>query len=283
MLPRRFVALFLATGLVAVGCSSGDDDTADSASTATTVRATTTTQPPVYTATVAAETVVDPSYRQGVARVDDGWIFSLNDGLFRTDDAFAQTVVATPAIPPEWAASGFNHVGDIDVAGDVLYASLEQPDYNLGRQAMLRYDPKTLTVIDGVDVAQHHNSFVTVDPDTNVAYSMDMFGDSELLRYDVDDNWRVLEPIKMSRFVDKVQGGDIADGAIWLSTDDDTEGVYRVDLDSGEVQALGSVGHVDGEGEGIDATGLPSGDLHVLSVDVAVVPVRLIDLTVAKS
>jgi hypothetical protein len=279
VLRRRYLALVVAAGLLAAACSSGDDD--DAAGEPTTARATTTTLPAVYTATVSGETEVDPAYRQGVARVDDGWIFSLNDGLFRTDDSFAQTVVATPAIPPEWAASGFNHVGDIDVVGDVLYASLEQPDYDLGMQAMLRYDAATLQVIDGVDVAQHHNSFVTVDPETNIAYSMDMFGDSEILRYDVGDGWRVLEPITMSRFVDKVQGGDIADGAIWLSTDDDTEGVYRVDLATGEVQALGSIGHVDGEGEGIDATPRPSGDLHVLSIDVAVVPVRLISLSLA--
>ena len=274
MLPRRWIALVVA-GLLATACSSGDDDDTSAPATA---RATTTTDPPVYTATVAAATVVDPAYRQGVARVDDGWIFSLNDGLFRTDDALKQTVVATPAIPAEWAASGFNHVGDIDVAGGVLYAALEQPDYALGLQAMLRYDPETLTVIDGVDVEQHHNSFVTVDETTGIAYSMDMFGDDALLRYDVDDNWRVLEPIEMSRFVDKVQGGDVFDGAVWLSTDDETEGVYRVDLDTGEVQVLGSIGYVDGEGEGIDATPLATGDLHVLSIDAAVVPVRLIDL-----
>ena len=75
-----------------------------------------------------------------------------------------------------------------------------------------------------------------------------------------------------------MQGADIRDGAVWLSTDDATDGVYRVDLASGKVSPLGSIGHVDGEGEGIDASPLPQGDLHVLSLDVKVVPVRLIEL-----
>jgi hypothetical protein len=71
-------------------------------------------------------------------------------------------------------------------------------------------------------------------------------------------------------------GGD----ALLHSTDDPTDGVYRVDLDGGTVTPLGSIGHVDGEGEGIDATPAPAGTLHVLSIDVDVVPVRMIDLQV---
>ena len=56
--------------------------------------------------------------------------------------------------------------------------------------------------------------------------------------------------------------------------------MYRVDLITGKTQALGSIGHVDGEGEGIDATPVAGSDLHVLSVDVKLVPMRLIDLQV---
>ncbi|MGH8978096.1 MAG: hypothetical protein ACRDV7_08490, partial [Acidimicrobiia bacterium] len=229
------------------------------------------------------ETEVNPGYRQGVARVEDGWIFSLNNALFRTDDQLVQTLVATPAIPQQYAARGFDHVGDVDVADGFVYAPLEQPEYAAGTQVMAWYDADTLAFVSGVDVAQHHNSFVTVDPESGIAYSMDMFGGQALLRYDTHDRWRVLPPIEMSAFVDRVQGGDVVDDAVWLSTDDATDGVYRVDLNSGEVQSLGTIGHADGEGEGIDATSLPTGDLHVLSIDVAIVPVRLIDLKVTST
>ena len=188
-----------------------------------------------------------------------------------------------PAIPDEWKARGFDHLGDIDVEHGLLYAPLEQPDYDKNAQAMLVYDATTLEYSRGVDVQQHENSFVTVDADTGIAYSMDYFGGQALLRYDTQDNWRALDPLPMSMFVDRVQGGDVYDGAVWLSTDDDSDGVYRVDLADGSVQSLGSIGHADGEGEGIDATPLPSGDLHVLSADVAIVPMRLIELRVTAS
>jgi len=273
-----FAALAV-VGLLA-SCSSGSSE--GSRTTATPSR-TTTTVALTYSAQVVGEVEVNAVYRQGLARVDTGWIFSFNDGLFITDDALHQTSSRLPAIPPEWKARGFDHIGDIDVAKGVLYAPLEQPDYERGQQAMLTYDAATLQYQSGLNVAQHENSFVTVDPTTGVAYSMDRSGGDALLRYDVGASWRPLKPLKMSTVVDKVQGADIRDGAVWLSTDDATEGVYRVDLASGKVSPLGSIGHVDGEGEGIDASPLPQGDLHVLSLDVKVVPVRLIELRVAAT
>jgi hypothetical protein len=271
------VALVAMAGSLAA-CTSDDDGGATPAT-----RAAGTRPPENLRATVIRETVVSPGYRQGVARVDGGWIFSLNNALFRTDDALVETATLTPAIPTDLAARGFNHVGDIDVVDDVVYAPLEQPDYSQGTQVMAVYDARTLAFRDSVDVAQDHNSFVTVDPDTGVAYSMDRFGGRALLRYDTRRDWRPLRPLGLSDHVDRVQGGDVVRGAVWLSTDDHTDGVYRVDLRTGQVQPLGSIGRVDGEGEGIDATALRRGDLHVLTVDAAIVPVRLVDLRLVAS
>jgi hypothetical protein len=148
---------------------------------------------------------------------------------------------------------------------------------------MLTYDPVTLAYKDGRIVRQHENSFVTVDADTGIAYTMQDFGGNALLRYDVRNNWRRLSPLRMSTRVERVQGADVFHGAVWLSTDDATDAVYRVDIRTGKTTALGSIGHADGEGEGIDATPLPRGDLHVLSIDVKVAPVRLIDLRVTAT
>ena len=268
----QLVAMVALVGLGAVSCSSGSGH----ASTSTTVERR-------VVAHVVGEVVVDPIYRQGVARVAGGWIFSFNDGLFRTDDGLHQTVKLQPAIPTEWRARGFDHIGDIDVEGGVVYAPLEQPNYALGHQAVLMYDATTLAYKAGVDVAQRQASFVTLDSVTGTAYSMNRFGGSALLRYDVRHGWRRLAPLRMSRFVDRVQGADIHAGAAWLSTDDATDNLYRVDLRTGKVEALGSIGHADGEGEGIDATPVAGTDLHVLSIDVKAVPVRLINLKVAPA
>ena len=77
-----------------------------------------------------------------------------------------------------------------------------------------------------------------------------------------------------------MQGGDLARGHLWLSTDDATNGVYRVDLTTGAVVPLGTAGQIDGEGEGIDATDLSTGQLHVLVADPAVVPMWVFHLLV---
>ena len=75
-----------------------------------------------------------------------------------------------------------------------------------------------------------------------------------------------------------VNSGEIPANGI----DDDHNGVYRVDLETGEVQDLGTAGHVDGEGEGIDATDLGGALLHVLVADEAIVPMWVVDLEVAS-
>jgi hypothetical protein len=241
--------------------------------------------PPAVQAPVSAQITrtveVSPLYRQGVARVEGGWIYSFNDGLFRTDDADVETAALRPAIPEEWKARGYNHIGDIDVVGDVLYAPLEQPDYEQGRQAVLLYSASALEFRSGFEVDQHENSFLTVDPATRIAYTLDRFGGDELLRYAVDEGWTRLEPLALSKFVDKVQGADVAEGAIWLASDDAIKGLYRIDLASGRVEDLGSIGYLDGETEGIDATRAGSRLLRVLSIDARQVPVRAMDVSIS--
>jgi hypothetical protein len=214
-------------------------------------------------------------YQQGVARVADGWIFTGTTRIGRTNEQLKVVKTNIQPIPLDWKRKGFNHVGDPDVAGKFLYAPLEQSQYERGDQAMARYSPKSLKLVDIVPVQQHEASFVTVDPKTMIAYSMDRFGGDALLRYDVQNGWAPLPPLPMSRFVDKVQGADLARGAVWLSTTDPTNELFRVDLATGMVTDLGSAGHVGGEGEGIDATRLPSGALHTLAVDVKKTPVWL--------
>jgi hypothetical protein len=272
---RRRAATLLLVGFAAGGCSSSSSSSERTvASTTTTVAATTTTTvPPV--ATLTKKSAVSPIYGQGVARVAGGWIFSGTRWLAHTDEAFHQTSINEHALTAEWLAKGYNHVGDIDVIGNVLYAPYEQPNYELGHQATAVYDATTLQFVSAVEVKQHENSFVTVDPTTMIAYSMDRFGGQALLRYDVKHAWAPLAPLKMSRLVDRVQGADIAEGAAWLSTDDKTKGLYRVDLSTGHVDALGSLGYLKGEGEGIDATPMPSGLLHALIVPPELVPIYL--------
>ena len=236
---------------------------------------------PSTRATLTSERQLPVFANQGIARVPGGWILTGNLLMTRVDNQLRAKVTNPLAIPTKLRAQGYGHIGDIDVVGNFVYAPLEQRDYTRGQQVTARYDARTLKFIDAVVLAQHENSFVTVDPKTMIAYSFDNFGADSVLRYDVRHGWKPLAPLAMSRFVDKAQGGDVADGALWLSTSDATNELFRVDLLTGIVDDLGSAGHVGGEGEGIDATKLASGRVHTLTIDAANAPVWLGNFAIA--
>jgi hypothetical protein len=271
--PRCVLALGIAVCAIA-SCSSSSKTDSPSTTTSGVASTTSTTSPRTFgAATIANQQQLPGGYQQGVARVPGGWIFSATDSLWRTDDHLNVLEHISPAIPPAWKAKGFDHVGDIDVVGKYIYAPFEQPDYSKGQQATARYDSQTLAFVDAVMLPQHENSFVTIDPSTMIAYTMNHFDGGALLRYDVTHGWKALPPLKLSQVLHHTQGGDVALGQIWISTDDPVHGVYRVDLRTGATSLVGKMGHAGGEGEGIDATQLPSGLLHAMCVDPKYAPV----------
>jgi hypothetical protein len=296
--PTEVLAAVLVVVAAAAACSgSGSDSSSGSATTApasstseaTTSEAPTTTEPATWAATVVGEHEINPGIRQGLARAGDGFVLSTNNGMYRVDADYVATSPpgdrAEPAIPADLAAQGYDHVGDIDIDidGEVLWAPLERPDKESGEQVLARYDAETLEFLDSVVVPQHHASFVAVGPDGTI-YSTDEFSDDTLVRYRFEDGaLETLAPLAMDRTIERIQGADIAAGAAWLATDDERNGLYRVDLTTGEVQDVGSMGYPEGEGEGIDAQEGEDGQvlLFALCADPALIPMRVIELTAA--
>lgn len=223
------------------------------------------------TATVTSSDPVDVFYSQGIARVADGWIFSASGGLWRTDDKYVQTGENMVPLPSELTAAGFNHIGDIDMAQGDLYAAVEQSDFSRGEQAVVLFDPQTLKYKSHVILEQHEASFLAIDETTMTAYLTDRYSDDKLLSYDIQAGWKPRPTLQMSQQAVHIQGADVALGALWLSCDDPAQGLYRVDLKTGAVTQVGSVNRQEKVGsfrpevEGIDATPLPSGLLHVLT------------------
>jgi hypothetical protein len=214
------------------------------------------------TATLASANRIDPVYDRGLARSSSGWVVSGRNVLARLDDQLVAVQRLDAAIPADWAARGFDHIGDIDVSGTTLYVPFEQPDDARNRQAMARYDARTLEFRDARVVHQHENPFVAVDGGTGIAYSMDRVGGDALRRYDIRADWRRLPPLPLDRPLQRVQGGAVARGAVWLISDDDQHSMYRVDISTGAVSDLGSAPPVAGEAEGIDASSVGGDDLH---------------------
>ena len=211
------------------------------------------------------ETLLNGLFRQGVARVPGGWVFSFNSALFRTDDDLRPVATNADAIPADLAAAGYNHLGDPDEDNGLLYVPLEQDDYKRDRQRIAVYDALTLSYVRSYEVELSHAAWVAVDGGT--AWSMDEFTGDELLQFRLP-SWEPIRRLKLERPLSRVQGGDVGpDGTLWLSTDDERSMVYAVDNTSGRVRTVGSMGHLPGEGEGIDVTPLPSGLLHTLQID----------------
>ncbi|MGZ4702720.1 MAG: hypothetical protein ACXV98_16030, partial [Ilumatobacteraceae bacterium] len=213
-------------------------------------------------------------YNQGIARVRGGWILTgtlspipKTDVIVRTDEQFNVLTRNDAAIPDEWRAQGYVHIGDIDVVGNVVYAPFEQPDYTQGHQVTARYDARTLRFLDAVEVPQHENSFVAVDAATRIAYSMDHFDGDALLRYDLTHTWKPLRPLRLSMPLEHTQGASIADGTVWISTSDAHNDIYRVDMKTGHVELVAQITDPPGEGEGIAVARLPSGLLHATVLD----------------
>lgn len=78
-------------------------------------------------ARVTSEAQLDPVYNQGIARAKDGWVLSGTRVLARLDDRLQDTNRVAEAIPPDWAARGYNHIGDVDVVGRYVYALTSSP------------------------------------------------------------------------------------------------------------------------------------------------------------
>ena len=224
--------------------------------------------------TLKSEQPLPITFNQGVARVPGGWILSGtnfpvpdSDVLVRTDENLVPQITKTGAIPKAWKDKGYVHIGDIDVVGDVVYAPFEERDYTLGHQATARYNATTLDFIDAVELPQHENSFVAVDPTTMTAWSQDHFDGDTLLRYDINAGWKPLPPLKMNETLHSTQGAAIVPGGIWISTSDPANDIYFVDTTTGIVDKVGTHAHAGGEGEGVDAS-TANGTLDALENDV---------------
>ena len=252
------------------------------------------------------EEVVDGStHKQGVARVeldDDttGWVHSWNEGLVRTDDLDVPQAINPDAIPADLRAAGFDHISDPDAHNGVLYVPIEQGDYAAMDQKVVLFDPATLQPLPDAPVLTlpiSHIAWLSVtqapgeDP---VIWTTSDFTDvTTVQRFWVREDHTVepfeadpLAGIELDTTLQRVQGGDVdADGTLWISTDDAGNRLYAVDPSTGATTEVGSMGHLraggpanltgpapaDGyakaEGEGIDATPLPSGDVHTLAID----------------
>lgn len=221
---------------------------------------------------------------QGVAYNGNEWLFSWQHGLERTDLGFnslqrtgsvnLSTLTINTGIPAALAAQGFDHIGDIDVANGILYASLdsEAGDYQNGHVALfnasdLSYTGK-LYALNGAPSNLHDDvaSWVAVDAAAGLGYGKEWKDGNTINVYNLDD-WSFSHTITMDASIGKIQGAKVFDGSLYLSSHNGDKSVYRMDLGTGHVEELFRLPKVDGafnETEGIALRALPGGGAEML-------------------
>jgi Ca2+-binding RTX toxin-like protein len=222
---------------------------------------------------------------------DNEWVSTWQYGLARLtpDMQFLQTTGSydlstfqpISAIPPELAAMGLDHIGDIDYADGKLYVALDNSelDYSTGYVAI--FDAKTLEYtgelygLTGAPSNPHHDvaSWVAVDAQAGLGYGKEYQSGNTINVYNLSD-WSFKDTITMDKNLVNIQGAKVLNGMMYMSSDNDTQSVYSLDMATGHVTELFHLpvpANVDTEVEGIEAKLNADGNVE-LTVELIIEP-----------
>ncbi|MDB5999334.1 MAG: sorting protein [Rhizobacter sp.] len=215
----------------------------------------------------------DGIYRsQGMTTDGTNVYFSWQFGLEKTDAHYNEiarnsslslsTGTITSGIDPSLSAQGFDHIGDIDYANGIIYASLDNSQTNpsYSQPAVALYDANTLKytgqsfTLSGPDGTHDIASWIAVNATAGLAYGMAYNDATEMAVYNLSD-FSFVKYIQLSQSLDSVQGGKIFGDWMYMAADDSSRSVYRTSLIDGTVEDLFSVKQpYDQEVEGLSVT-----------------------------
>ena len=225
---------------------------------------------------------------QGMATDGRHWFFSWQYGLEIADRKFNSILrnsslqlpaTLIPGIPPALLAQGLNHIGDIDYANGIIYASLDTTaGYTNGKVALynasdLSYTGVLYDLVGAPSNPKHDvASWVAVDPKHNLGYGKEYQSGNTINVYDLQ-TWKFLRTITMDMALESIQGAKIHGDWLYMSSNNTTQSVYRANLNTGHVEELFRLPTPDGdrEVEGIGLLEGPGDDLD-LYVEMVVDP-----------
>ena len=209
-----------------------------------------------------------------------GSVAALNmTSLAKWDENFHRVKSNHIAVPREFTkAYGSNHIGGIDAAGGCIYAPVEgKTDNGYEHNFVLLYDKETLEYT-GIyyeltcDKLTDGIPWCAADEENGYFYTSKYNGAEEILRYDLK-TMEFLGTVPLSETLNKLQGGAVYDGVLYLSADVSnsvTETVYAVELATGNVSVAfeRTMCSPDNEAEDIFVYPFPDGSLfHVVDYD----------------
>ena len=194
---------------------------------------------------------------QGMTSDGETLYFSSKTTLIRTEDD-AKTLVNANyfAIPDELKELGIAHIGGLSYYNGFIYAGLEDSkvwDYPI----VGVYDAETLDFVDyyilDCETVTRGLPWVCVDPATGYLYCTDHSKQpAKLLVYDTANEMNFVKEVTLEESPYAIQGAEFLDGTLYAATNDDTQAIYTINPESGEVEKLLDRNLTSGsEGEGM--------------------------------
>jgi hypothetical protein len=198
----------------------------------------------------------DAVYRgQGVATDGKSWFFSSANHLQRTNRAFVAQANNAAPIPSDIAQQGGNHIGDIDVNGGLLYAPIEDGTAYL-HPYIVTYDAQSLEptgksyllpqalLTEGVP-------WVAVDGPRQRVYTAEWNPTERINIFDLANDLALVGTLELGTPIGRIQGAKVFGGEMYASSDDQDKSIYKIDLDTGTVMTLFTLGTPTSEVEGL--------------------------------
>jgi hypothetical protein len=217
---------------------------------------------------------------QGMATDGHRWFFSWQFGLEIADDdfqsilrnsSFSLPMNLVPGIPANLLAQGLNHIGDIDYYNGIIYASLDTTNgYTNGHVALYNASNLSYTGIVYELTGAPSNpkkdiaSWVAVDAKRHLGYGKEWQSGNTINVYNLQD-WHFEGTITMDMALENIQGAKVHGDSLYMSSNNTTQSVYRVNLTNGHVEELFRLPAPTGdrEVEGIALREGPDGKLNI--------------------
>lgn len=179
------------------------------------------------------------NFYQGLSFYNGLWYFSDREYIAATKSLNGTAVLENKLpISYDLYKEGYDHIGDIDVEGGVVYAPLEDRDYSKPLVAL--YDANTLKLIGTIGpLEQRHMPWCAVDSGNELIYSSEFSDVNEIYVYNMKGE--KVRVIRLNATLQRVQGGDLEGKYLYLTTDDGGDWIYRVNIETGEVVRVAAV------------------------------------------
>ena len=178
---------------------------------------------------------------QGMATDGETLYFSSKTTLIRTEDD-AKTLINANyfAIPDELKDLGIAHIGGMSFYNGFIYAGLEDSkvwDYPI----VGVFDAETLELVEyyilDAEVITRGLPWVAVNPENGYLYCMDHSKQpTKILVYDTANKMEFVEEVMLSEVVPSIQGAEFLDGTLYAATNDETQAIYKINVENGAVE-----------------------------------------------